>query len=270
MAYSLSELNFVTAGSGPPLVLIHGNPATHTLWRPITESLARIRTLYAVDLPGYGSSPLPATMEEMAREELAHIVLDWAAMQGLEQFDLVGHSFGGSVSATVADQQPERIRSLTLITPLGIQAPPAGIAAASVAARLAIRPLWKSAPGAVRRWFARRGARISYGAAYSNERAIEVGHEAGRAHMIDTMTEVMRRVDYPAYQQALHRLNDIYQMPLLLIGAGRDNIIPYAHFQQIRAILTRAQCHVFSEGGHVPMWQYPDEVGRLLVEFYGG
>jgi pimeloyl-ACP methyl ester carboxylesterase len=172
MAYRLSELNFVTAGSGPPLVLIHGNPATHTLWRPITEALAGIRTLYAVDLPGYGWSPPPERMEEMAREELARVVLDWAEMQGLERFDLVGHSFGGSVSVTVADQQPERIRSLALITPLGIQAPPAGIAAASVAARIAIRPLWKSAPAPVRRWFARRGARISYGAAYSSERGI--------------------------------------------------------------------------------------------------
>jgi pimeloyl-ACP methyl ester carboxylesterase len=209
-------------------------------------------------------------MEEMAREQLARVVLDWAAMQGMERFDLIGHSFGGSVSVTVADQQPERVRSLGLITPLGIQAPPAGIAAASAAARLAIRPLWKTAPGAVRRWFARRGARISYGAAYSSERGAEVGHEAGREHMIDTMTEAMRRVDYDAYQQAMRRLNDVHQMPLLLIGAGRDNIIPYAHFQQTRTILTRAQCHVFPEGGHVPMWQYPDEVARLLVEFYGG
>ena len=86
--------------------------------------------------------------------------------------------------------------------------------------------------------------------------------------MIDTMTEVMRRVDYPAYHDLLVRLNNRHRMPLLLLGARRDAIIPYRHFKRMRSLLNRAQVHVLPEGGHVPMWQYPEQVGEILAEFY--
>jgi pimeloyl-ACP methyl ester carboxylesterase len=268
MSYPLSQLNSIVAGSGPPLVLIHGNPATHTLWRPLMAALSKHHTVYAIDLPGYGWSPPPANRQDMSRERLAQIVLDWAGMQGLERFDLVGHSFGGSVAATMADKQPQRIRSLALFTPLGHRPPPAGFLASSFVARMIVRPLWKMAPSCLRRWFARRGARMSYGAAYTKVRGREVAREAGRRFMIDSMTEVMRRVDYRAYHDLLVRLNNRHRMPLLLLGAKRDAIIPYSHFERTRSMLNRAQVHVLSDGGHVPMWQYPGQVAEMLAEFY--
>ena len=100
-------------------MMLHGNPATHTLWRPLVDSLSARHTTIVPDLPGFGGSPAPESRRMFALESLARIILEFADLQGLERFDLIGHSFGGAVAATVAALAPERIRSLVLITPLG-------------------------------------------------------------------------------------------------------------------------------------------------------
>lgn len=104
--------------------MIHGNPATHTLWRPIAERVARERTLYTIDLPGFGASPAPSDHAGYAIAELARTVLSFADLHRIDRFDLVGHSFGGAISITLASLAPERIRSLVAITPLTDKAPP--------------------------------------------------------------------------------------------------------------------------------------------------
>src|SRR5260370_36893474 len=54
-----AEINLVTGGSGPPLVLLHGYPQTHVLWRKLAPRLAQEFTLVIPDLRGYGDSSKP-------------------------------------------------------------------------------------------------------------------------------------------------------------------------------------------------------------------
>jgi pimeloyl-ACP methyl ester carboxylesterase len=268
MTDTATDINFISAGSGPPLVMIHGNPATHTLWRPLVERLAHRHTIYAIDLPGFGGSPHPAERSGFALHELARRVLDWTSEQRLGRFDLIGHSFGGAISITLADMAPERVRSLALIAPLGMAAPPAGRAAGSMVIRSVATALWSIAPGTMRKWIARRGAHVSYGAAYTEARAREIASEINHPRSIASMTGLMTQIDYRAYSEAVKRLNDEHAMPLLLLGARQDRVVPFSHFEQLRSILDRATCSIFPEGGHVVIWQYPDEVARMILEFY--
>ena len=55
-----ATINFVTAGSGPPLLLLHGYPETHIMWRKVAPQLAKKFTVVAADLRGYGDSSKPA------------------------------------------------------------------------------------------------------------------------------------------------------------------------------------------------------------------
>ena len=56
-----ATINFVTAGSGPPLLLLHGYPQTHIEWRDVAPQLAKKFTVVAADLRGYGDSSKPVS-----------------------------------------------------------------------------------------------------------------------------------------------------------------------------------------------------------------
>lgn len=96
-------------GSGPPVVLVHGTPASSFLWRKIVPDLARRHTVYVWDMLGYGNSRLdPGVAPSIARQAntLAELVAHW----GLDQPRLVGHDIGGGVvlRAHLLHQVPAR------------------------------------------------------------------------------------------------------------------------------------------------------------------
>lgn len=269
MHYPASHIRYWRTGEGPPALMIHGNPATHTLWRPIAERMQRQRTVYTLDLPGFGASPAPEDHAEYAIARIARTILSFADLHGLERFDLVGHSFGGAISITLASQAPERIRSLVAITPLTDKAPPlASLLGLPMMEQIA-RGFWGKAPSPFRRWFARQWTHVSYGAGYSRSRSEEVATEADRPDMVRSICGLMTEADYTAYRGCIHAVAEQHDLPLLLVGAGSDRIIPYPQFQHLRARMERAACHIFPESGHVPMWQYPDELSELISRFWG-
>jgi pimeloyl-ACP methyl ester carboxylesterase len=99
-------------GKGRPLLLIHGWGGSSRHWLSTMANLADIRTIYAIDLPGFGKSqPLP---EIASAERLAGVVIEFANALGLECFDLNGHSFGAGVAAYLAARWPTRIHNLML------------------------------------------------------------------------------------------------------------------------------------------------------------
>jgi pimeloyl-ACP methyl ester carboxylesterase len=112
------EIVYRQAGSGPPLLLLHGWGASSRYWFSTQAQLSDIRTCYALDLPGFGeSAPLRASGSV---ERLAEVVLEAADALGLGQLDLNGHSFGAWVAVYLAARWPARIRSL-VVTALGVR-----------------------------------------------------------------------------------------------------------------------------------------------------
>lgn len=268
MTTSSEQINCVRCGDGSPALLIHGNPGTHSIWRPLIERLAGKRTFFTPDLPGFGGSPAPADAAEYGAERLAVAILAMADRLGLKRFDLVGHSFGGAVAITIAALAPERVRTLVAITPMSDQIPPR--------ARLARMPLivpfvsamWHIAPGWVRRSVVRSWTHVSYDAGFIAARSEEVARESDRASLIRSVAGLIAQTDYPLYGRRIDHLQEIPAPPVLFIGAGRDRVIPHAHFVSLTQRVPRARVHTFAESGHVPVWQYPDEISALLLEFW--
>jgi|GEM_PF-1669136 len=268
MPYPASQISYERTGDGPPALMVHGNPATHTLWRPLAGHAAGMRTVYTIDLPGFGGSPAPETRAGFSLPELARAVLTFADLHGLERFDLVGHSFGGAVAITLATEAPERVRSLVAITPMTSQPPPLAHLLDLPFIEGAAESLWRTSPSRFRRWFAREWTHVSYGDGYSRSRAEEVSHEADRPDLVPSICGLMLEADYAAYSRTLFRLADMWTLPLLLIGAGADRVIPHAQFLHLRSCLWRAACRIFPDCGHVPMWQYPDELAEIMERFW--
>jgi pimeloyl-ACP methyl ester carboxylesterase len=100
------------AGSGEPLVLVHGLAGSWRWWSSLLEPLAERRRLYAVDLPRPGRSVGAAALSAwLAR---------WLDAVSLGRVDLAGHSLGGLVAAELAARSSERTRRLVLVAPAGI------------------------------------------------------------------------------------------------------------------------------------------------------
>lgn len=105
-------------GSGPPLLLLHGNPQTHMMWHRVAPSLARRFTVICPDLRGYGFSwkppatpdHLPYAKREMARELIA--VMDHF---GHQHFCLAGHDRGARVAHRLALDFPDRVTQLATL-----------------------------------------------------------------------------------------------------------------------------------------------------------
>ena len=113
-----SRIHLRTAGSGPPLLLLHGHPQSHVMWHLVAPRLAEEFTVVAPDLRGYGDSSKPESTPDhapyskraMARDQVAVM-----AQLGFERFLVAGHDRGGRVAYRLAVDHPERVQKLAVL-----------------------------------------------------------------------------------------------------------------------------------------------------------
>ena len=106
------HLHYTRQGSGPPLLLLHGNGEDGGYFVHQTEYFSRHYTVYALDTRGHGQSPRGAGPFTMAR--FAQDLLDFMDEQKLERAHLLGFSDGGNIALTFALLHPERVDRLGL------------------------------------------------------------------------------------------------------------------------------------------------------------
>jgi haloacetate dehalogenase len=109
------KIHYVTAGSGPAVLLLHGFPQTHAMWHQVAVALARDFTVVASDLRGYGASSKPLGTEPYSFREMA---VDQSALMsalGHTRFHLVGHDRGGRVAHRLALDNATAVASLTVM-----------------------------------------------------------------------------------------------------------------------------------------------------------
>src|SRR5438309_3612648 len=106
-------LHYVVEGRGPAVVLVHGLGGFAESWRHNMAPLTRQATVYALDLPGFGTSAKPRAHYRLAYFALA--LHGFFEALGLRQASLVGHSLGAGVCVTYALTHPTRVDRLALI-----------------------------------------------------------------------------------------------------------------------------------------------------------
>jgi haloacetate dehalogenase len=110
-------------GSGPGLLLLHGFPQTHLMWRDVAPILARHFTVICADLRGYGRSGCPASRPDhgpYAKRVMASDMASVMAKLGFLRFSVAGHDRGGRVAYRLALDYPERIERLAVLDILPI------------------------------------------------------------------------------------------------------------------------------------------------------
>ncbi|MFF0553822.1 alpha/beta fold hydrolase [Streptomyces sp. NPDC004311] len=111
------ELAAAVGGSGSPVVLLHGFPQTHLMWRHVAERLADEHTVICPDVRGYGASDKPAATDPgvYAKRTMAADIVTLAAALGHERFALVGHDRGALVAFRAGLDHPETITHLGIL-----------------------------------------------------------------------------------------------------------------------------------------------------------
>lgn len=112
------EISCVSAGSGPPVLLLHGFPQTKALWAKVAPILAERYTVVAADLRGYGDSGKPQGLPDHSNYSFRAFAEDQAGVMrtlGHERFHMLGHDRGGRTGYRMALDHPERVLSLAVM-----------------------------------------------------------------------------------------------------------------------------------------------------------
>lgn len=281
-------LHYVTTGSPvaggkaqangkPPLVLIHGWPQTWYEWRLVMPALAERYTVIAPDMRGLGDSsrPLSGYDKRTVADDIWRLVND---KLGYDTFNLVGHDWGGPTAYALAAMHPEAIRRLAIVD---VVIPGDGgdfsqggrrwhhqfhmtpdLPEALVQGRERIYLKWFYDTFAYRPGSIDEAALDEFTRTYSQPGALRAGFAFYRALPEDAKANA-------AQLATGFRL----QMPVMAVGGG----VSYPHGRgrgadveaSMKRVATDVRGHVIPECGHFVPEEAPQELARLLLDFFG-
>ena len=251
------HLNVVEQGQGTPLLLVHGYPLDHAMWRGQLEGLAGQCRVIAPDLRGFGASDVTAgtvTMEQMADDMAA--LLD--ALGVREPVVFCGLSMGGYVGWQFAARHAQRLAKLILCDTRAL-ADTAEAAAGrhKTAEKVLAAGAGIAAEGIIPKLFA---------AATYEERPQIV--EATRHVILRTNPEGIAAAlrGMAAREDFTARLSSI-EVPSLVLCGEHDAISPPAEMRQFSEQMSRAKFLVISGAGHMAPFEQPAAVNAAIQEF---
>jgi len=257
------------AGSGPPVVLIHGMLNSSSHWRAVALNLAREHTVIAPDLIGHGDSAAPRGDYSLGAH--AASIRDLLAALGIDRASIVGHSLGGGVAMQFFYQFPQRTARLALVSSggLGQEVSPvlrsAALPGVSGLLSLTIQRRLLGALSDAGRRLDRREVRLGvYLQALA--RALRPLENAEARHaFLQTLRAV---IDVHGQRvSATDRLYLLESMPTLIVWGERDNTIPPLHGRRAHAAIPNSRMRTLPGVAHFPHLEDPDALAEVLREF---
>jgi pimeloyl-ACP methyl ester carboxylesterase len=263
LTVSGSRVRYLTGGSGPPLVLVHGLGGMATNWRLVAPDLARERRLVIPDLPGHGYSE-PLRERRRALDPFVEAVLAVAEAEDALPAPFVGHSLGGLVSLRAAARRPEAVQGLVL-------AAAAGISSSTRVGEAVVTVLGVVQPGKLAGRRASTLARTPLGRRFAFWWGVSdpVGLDPEMAHAFlqgpplhsDTLTAGQALVASDPRTDL-----DRVTCPALCLWGADDRWVPLTDGVEYARRL-HAPLRVIAGCGHLSIGERPDVVTRAVREF---
>jgi pimeloyl-ACP methyl ester carboxylesterase len=259
--------NVIDIGSGPPLVFVHGLSGSWQNWLENIPEFARDHRVIAVDLPGFGASPMPP--EKISISGYGRWLDGLFDALGIEGAAVVGNSMGGFIAAETAIKFPHRIERLVLVSAAGLtiehqrnerllRLMEAGENIAQfVTAHAMAQSKWLVGRPRGRRalmWFVAAHPERLHPALVAEQ--VHGAGKPGFLPALDAMT------DYPIRD----RLADI-TCPTLIVWGSKDMLVPIKDAHEFDRLIGDSRLVVYEDTGHVAMLERPDRFNADLRAF---
>ena len=255
------KTNYLEAGKGDPVVLIHGSGpgvTSYANWRLVLPALAENFRVVAPDMVGFGFSERPANIEYGVQTWADQVV---GLMDTLElpTAHMVGNSFGGAIALRIATQHPDRVGKLVLMGSMGVPFP--------------------ITEGLERVW--------GYEPSFENMRKVLDVFAYSRDLVNDELAEVRYRGSIqPGFQESFAAMfpaprqrwveamctpeDDIRRLPhrTLIVHGREDQVIPVQTSLRLMELIDNADLSVFSHCGHWSMIERTEDFNRSVSEFF--
>lgn len=260
------RIAYIRYGSGPPVVFLHGYAGAIWNWEHQIEALGRRFTLFIPDLIGQGLSDKPRLAYRPA------FYIEWLRgfldAVGAQHAAIIGHSMGAGLALGLALTHPDRVDRLILISGF-----PAGV--------------FDHVHGRYLKRLYRLGSGLLFGLGYHL-----LGRRAFRKFLEGLVWD--RSLVTPAVVERAYRLRKHHgkagplwsslictddwesgyaprlgavTAPVLIIWGRNDRFIPVAAGETLHRMIHGSRLTVLPDTGHLPMWERPDAVNRLILEF---
>lgn len=257
------KTNYLEAGKGDPVVLIHGSGpgvTSYANWRLVLPALAENFRVLAPDMVGFGFSERPANIQYGVQTWADQVV---GLMDTLElpTAHMVGNSFGGAIALRIATQHPDRVGKLVLMGSMGVPFP--------------------ITEGLERVW--------GYEPSFENMRKVLDVFAYSRDLVNDELAEVRYRGSIqPGFQESFAAMfpaprqrwveamctpeDDIRRLPhrTLIVHGREDQVIPVQTSLRLMELIDNADLSVFSHCGHWSMIERTKDFNRNVSEFFSG
>jgi pimeloyl-ACP methyl ester carboxylesterase len=263
------DVSYRTAGSGPPLLLIHGMAGSSATWEPVVHPLSRHFTVIAPDLLGHGQSEKPRG--DYSLGAFASLLRDLLVALGHEQATIVGQSLGGGIAMQFAYQFPERTERLVLVGSggLGEEVSPLlrmlTLPGSEYLLPLACNSTVNAIGEKLGSWIGRLGIRPDPAVAEILRSFESLGDAETRGAFIHTLRSVVDvRGQRVSANDKLYLASDV---PTLIVWGDHDPIIPLAHALEAHEAIVGSRLEIFEGAGHYPHCTDPERFAEVLDDF---
>jgi pimeloyl-ACP methyl ester carboxylesterase len=258
---SAVDLNHHRVGSGPPLVLIHGIGSRWQMWDPVLRQLASERDVIALDLPGFGASPMPPPGTPPGLESLTRLVGEFLDGLGVQQPHVAGNSLGGWIALELAKQG--RVRSATGVSPAGFYNDKEA-AYAQRSLKITVRTSRLLAPRADRLCASPLIRTLTFSQVVAKPRLLGA---ADAAASVRALAEAPWFDDtLPAIANERFAGGEAIQVPVTIAWGAKDRLLLPRQARRALRMIPGARLVMLSGCGHVPTYDDPEQVARVLLD----
>ena len=252
------------AGTGDPLILIHGSGpgvTAYANWRGVIPDFAQHYTCYAPDTLGFGYTDFPADIQGFKMDRwVAHIVGFMDAL-GIAKAHFIGNSYGGALTLALAVRHPDRVGRIVLMGAAGLQFPMTD----------GLERVWGYQPSldAMRDLM----TTFAFDPALVKEEIVRSRYEAsirpGAQEAYSSLVPEPRQrwLDALATDE-----DDLRALPhrTLIIHGREDVIVPYERSVRFHQLIADSELHLFGRCGHWTQIERRERFVDLVVPFLRG
>jgi 2-hydroxymuconate-semialdehyde hydrolase len=255
------KTNYLEAGQGDPVVLIHGSGpgvTAYANWRFTIEPLAQKYRVLAPDIAGFGYTERKPDQQYSLDFWVKHLT-EWMDAVGVKKARFIGNSFGGSLTLAIASRYPERVESFVLMGAAGVE----------FELTPELDAIWGYEPSIEN--MRKIVMSFAYDTSMMTDDLVRSRYEAsvrpGYHESFSKMFEVPRQRHIKALATPDDQIRKIPHRAMVVHGRD-DKIVPPTNSTKLHSLLKNSDLHMFSNCGHWTQIERKNDFNKLVMDFF--